>query len=450
VELAGRRAAVVGVGVSNMPLIRYLLRHGATVTACDRKSDLGDRAAELLRLGVRTVLGENYLQPMAEHDLIFLTPGIPKHLPEIEAARRRGATIAGEITLVLRHCRAPVIGITGTAGKTTTTTVIGEIMMATGRQTFVGGNIGTPLIEQVDAIPPEAVVVLELSSFQMQLAESSPQFALLTNITPNHLDVHASLEDYISAKKRIFRFQGKQDWTVLNADYLLVKECASEAPGRVAFFSRRGDPGGEAAAFLREDQLIFRRGSREFPTALTREVKLLGGHNLENLLAAMAVTYLAGASLQAVREVVTGFSGVEHRLEPIRTMNGIRWFNDSKATSPAETVAALETLEGPLILIAGGSDKGLPFEPMAELVCRKVKLLILTGPTAPRIAQAVDAAGGVPTAFAANLEEAVLIARENAAAGDTVLLSPACASFDLYRNFEERGRHFKQLVNALP
>lgn len=452
-EFQGKHAVVVGIGVSNMPLIRYLLSKGAQVTACDKKSesDLGERAAELRALGVALSTGEDYLAPLATHDLIFLTPGIPKHLPEIQAARERGALISGEIGLVLAACKAPVIGITGSAGKTTTTTLIGEIMKAAGKETYVGGNIGRPLIEQVESIPADAAVVLELSSFQLQLTGNrSPQIALLTNITPNHLDVHASMDEYVEAKKNIFRYQGPADTVVLNHGDELVRAFGDDARGRVVFFSRHGDPGTETCAFIREDDLIWRFRGQEFPTMKTSEIRLLGHHNWENVLAAMAVTYLAGAGMHAVRSVLTTFSGVEHRLEPVRELDGARWYNDSKATSPAEAVAALETLASPIVLVAGGSDKGIPFDPMAPLVAAKVKALILTGPTAPKIEAAVRAAGYDRVLHhAPDMAEAVRLARSEAAPGDNVVLSPGCASFDAYRNFEERGRHFKQLVNAL-
>jgi UDP-N-acetylmuramoylalanine--D-glutamate ligase len=453
VEFQGRTAVVVGIGISNLPLIRYLLAKGARVIACDKKSEaeLGERALELRRRGVELSTGPTYLEPLAQHDLIFLTPGIPKHLPEIAAARDRGATILGEIGLVMASCRAPVIGITGSAGKTTTTTLIGEIMKASGRETYVGGNIGTPLIEQVESIPESAAAVLELSSFQLQLTGGrSPQLSVITNISPNHLDVHASMEEYIEAKKNIFRFQRPHETVILNYGDPLVRSFAGEALGRVVFFWREGDPGTETCAFIRGDEVIFRYQGREYPVMKVWEIQLLGRHNQENVLAAVAAAFLAGAGLHAIRSVITRFTGVEHRLEPVREVDGARWYNDSKATSPAEAVAALETLEAPIVLIAGGSDKGIPFDPIAPLVAQKVKALILTGPTAPKIEQAVRAGGYTgPVHHAAGMAEAVQLARQAAAPGDNVVLSPACASFDAYRNFEERGRHFKQLVNEL-
>ncbi|HEY8345914.1 MAG TPA: UDP-N-acetylmuramoyl-L-alanine--D-glutamate ligase [Symbiobacteriaceae bacterium] len=452
-DFHGKPVVVVGIGVSNMPLIRHLRKKGAVVTACDRKSEaeLGERAEELRRLGVTLCTGAGYLEPLAHHDLIFLTPGIPKHLPEIEAARARGAIIVGEIGLVLAYCRAPVIGITGSAGKTTTTTLVGEILKAAGHQVYVGGNIGTPLVEQAESVPPEAKVVLELSSFQLQLTGGrSPHIGVITNISPNHLDVHASMEEYVEAKKNIFRYQKPEDIVILNADDPLVRSFAAEAPARVVFFSRQADPGTETCAFVRGDELIWRDQNREVPVLKVQELKLMGLHNLENALAAMAAAFLAGAGPEAVRSVLTTFAGVEHRLEPVRVINGARWYNDSKATSPTEAVAALRTLEAPIVLIAGGSDKGIPFDPMAPLVVEKVKALILTGPTAPKIEETVRRYGyNRVLHHARDMEEAVRLAYQEAQPGDNVVLSPACASFDAYRNFEERGRHFKSLVAAL-
>jgi UDP-N-acetylmuramoylalanine--D-glutamate ligase len=452
-DFTGKHAVVVGIGISNMPLIRYLLSKGAQVTACDRKSeaDLGERAEELRRLGVTLATGGEYLAPLADHDLIFLTPGIPKHLPQIQAARERGATFLSEIGLVMEHVKAPVIGITGSAGKTTTTTLVGRILEEAGRKVYVGGNIGRPLIEEVEQIPADAAVVLELSSFQLQLTGTrSPGISVVTNITPNHLDVHASMEEYIAAKQNIYRYQKPGDTVILNYDNELVRGFAADAPGRVVFFSRLEDPGTETCAFLRDEELIWRYNGQEFPTLQVGELQLLGLHNQENALAAMAATYLAGAGMHAVRSVLTTFTGVEHRIEPVRELDGAKWYNDSKATSPAESVACLSTLEAPLVLIAGGSDKGIPFDPMAPLVAQKVKALILTGPTGPKIEEAARRAGYDRTLrYAKDMAEAVQIAWQEAAPGDNVVLSPACASFDAYRNFEERGRHFKGLVNAL-
>ncbi|MCG0239519.1 MAG: UDP-N-acetylmuramoyl-L-alanine--D-glutamate ligase [Firmicutes bacterium] len=455
----GQRVAVVGLGKSNLPLIRWLRRKGAEVVACDRleADQLGDRIAELRELGVREFhLGAGYLDRLPEFGIICLTPGIPKHLPPIQAARARGAWITGEIPLVLALCRALVVGVTGSAGKTTTTTLVGEILKASGRQVYVGGNIGTPLIEQVESLPPDAVVVLELSSFQLQLATHSPRVAVLTNISPNHLDVHASMEEYVEAKKNIYRYQGPEGRVVINADHPGTVPLIPEVADRAVRFSLRGDPGGRMAAFLEDGNLVWRVEGHRQPVLRREELPLLGDHNVANALAALAAAFLAGGTFHAARQVLTRFQGVEHRLEPVRVLDGVRYINDSKATAPAETLAALAAIRDPIVLIAGGSDKGIPFDDLAAaLVGSHVHTLILTGATAGKIRRAVEAAAAARGVAPPRLVEvpdmaaAVQAARAAARPGDVVLLSPACASFDRYRSFEERGRHFKELVMAL-
>lgn len=458
-DFTGQKVAVVGLGRSNIPLIRWLLRHGAEVTACDQQpaAGLGDRYAELVQMGVADFsLGPGYLDRLTEFPVVFLTPGMRKDLPQIAAARAAGAQITGEIPLVLRLCRAPVLGITGSAGKTTTTSLVGEILRAGGLDVYVGGNIGAPLIEAVEEIPPTALVVLELSSFQLELAGRSPDIAVITNISPNHLDIHAGMDDYVDAKRRIYRFQGPGGRVVLNADNPGTAALAPEAGDRAVWFSRRGDPGGRAAAYADGNQLYWRLGDDRLPVLLRREVPLMGEHNVENVLAAVAASFLAGAGLRAVRRAVPAFAGVEHRLEPVRELDGVRYINDAKSTAPVETLAALAALRGPLVLIAGGYDKRLPFDELAAaVVAAPVHTLVLLGATASAIrtavAAAAAAAGGRGPAIveARDMAEAVALSRRHAHPGDVVLLSPACASYDMYRNFEERGRHFKQLVQAL-
>lgn len=455
----GRTIAVVGLGKSHMALIRWLLQQGARVAAFDQATPerLADRYRELQDLGVTDLsLGPDYLKRLPEYGTIFLTPGMPKYLPEIAAARAAGAEITGEIPLVLRLCKAKVVGITGSAGKTTTTTVIGEILRAAGLQTYVGGNIGTPLIETVESIPETAVVVLELSSFQLQLADRSPQVAVVTNLSPNHLDIHADMDEYVGAKKNIYRFQDASGRVVLNADNPVTRAMAAEAGDRAVLYSAGGDPGGRAAAYLDGDDLVWRVEQHRVPTLKRSEIKLLGRHNIENVLAALAATYLAGASLHAIRTVVPQFTGVEHRLEPVRTLDGVRYINDSKATAPVETLAALRAVPDAMVLICGGYDKKIPFDELGTaLVGSQVHTLVLTGVTADAIGAAVAqaaAAAGQPaprTVRAPGMAAAVQAARAAARPGNVVLLSPACASYDQYRNFEERGRHFKDLVHAL-
>lgn len=454
-DFQGERVAVVGLGKSNLPLIRFLLRNGAQVTACDRQTppDLGERYQELVRLGVNDfALGPGYLDRLSSFRRVYLTPGIPKHLPEIAAARAVGAVLSGEIDLVLQLCPAPVIGITGSAGKTTTTTLVGEVLLASGQEVLVGGNIGNPLIEQVEKIPTSARVVLELSSFQLHLATRSPQVAVITNVSPNHLDIHASMDEYVDAKRNIFRHQGEGGRVVLNADNPVTRAMAAEIGARAVLFSRTGDPGGAWAAFVQDDTVYWRMPPHHLvPVLALSEIRLLGAHNVENVLATVAAAFLGGGSLHGIRSVITTFTGVEHRLEPVRELHGVRYYNDSKATAPVETMAALAALPGPAVLIAGGYDKKIPFDDLAAAVARSaVHTVILTGPTAAAITSALAAAGArVAVVQVADMVAAVGEARCLARSGDTVLLSPACASYDQYRNFEERGRHFKGLVQAL-
>lgn len=455
-NLADRRVAVVGLAISNLALIRFLVKSGAKVTAFDQKTpdELGDRYHELQALGAEFSLGPGYLSRLPEFPLIFLTPGMKKDFPEIQEARARGAEISSETRLFFSLCPAPVVGITGSAGKTTTTTLIGEILKAEGhRRVLLGGNsFGKPPIEWIGELTPDDLVVLELSSFQLQLVERSPHIGALLNISPNHLDVHSSMEEYAEAKKNIFRFQNLGDWAVFNYDRPETRGMVDDVPGGTVFFSR--DRELKHGAFLRGNELIWRDGRREHLICNIDEIILPGRHNLENILAATAVSSLAGASPEAIRGVVTTFKGVEHRLELVRELDGVRYYNDSIATAPDRTLAALETFRAPIVLIAGGYDKKIPFEGLAAEVVRRVNVLILIGATADKIAGTVEKAAaefgsGPEIVRAGDLSRAVAAAREKAQPGDVVLLSPSCASYDQFRNFEERGRQFKGLVAAL-
>ncbi|MGE5554529.1 MAG: UDP-N-acetylmuramoyl-L-alanine--D-glutamate ligase [Betaproteobacteria bacterium] len=454
-HLAGKRVAVVGLGVSNVPLIRFLRRKGALVTGCDQKraEELGERVAELEALGCRLRLGPDYLSGLAGQEIIFLTPGMRKNLPAIERAKAAGTAVSSEIRLVFALCRAPILGITGSSGKTTTTMLCDRILKADGGEVWTGGNIGRPLIEAVEEIPPSAKVVLELSSFQLEDLTQSPCLAVVTNVTPNHLDQHASMEEYIEAKKRIFRFQGPQDICVLNRDNEVTRAMAGECPGRVVFFSRREQL--KEGAFLRGAELILRLDGREERLCNRTELRLLGVHNIENVLAASVATRLFGASLEAIHEAITTFTGAPHRLELVREVGGVRYYNDSIATTPARAMAGLASFDQPLILIAGGYDKKLPFDEFGRAAVQRTKGLILLGTTAGQIEQAVRRAAEELNQQApllvqvGSLAEAVVKAAELAQPGDVVLLSPACASYDMFRNFEERGERFRELVWGL-
>lgn len=476
--LRGRKAVVLGLGISNLAVIECLLRAGARVIAADRKtaSELGERYARLRALPVKMVLGRGYLSALDGQEIAFLTPGMRRDLPELARARRAGVEMSSETKLFFELCRAPIIGVTGSAGKTTTTTLVGLMLEKSRPGVFVGGNIGRPLVAAVGDIGAGDLVVLELSSFQLQDLGMSPHVAAVLNVSPNHLDVHPTMDDYVAAKKVIYRHQGPHDHCVFNEDNDVTREMAGDYATRLPAgpeghapirYSRRHEIGD--GAFLREDRLELRLRAygKGFPDATVcgrGDVKLLGEHNLENVLAASAVAGLAGANVEAIRAVATTFRGVEHRLEPVLELDGVGYYNDSIATAPERTIAALRALPGPMVVILGGYDKKLGFDGLAAelLGCGKVRAAVILGATAAKIEQALQtersrrAAAGLPedrvqvVRTTDDLGAAVNAARSTALPGDTIVLSPACASFDMFSNFEERGRAFKRLVTALP
>lgn len=451
---------MVGLGLSNLALVRFLLKRGARVTVLDRKpaAELADRLAELPPQ-VRTVLGPGYLDALEEpFDAVFLTPGMPKHLPQVEEARRRGAQISGEVPLFLQLCPARVVGVTGSAGKTTTSTLVARMLEASGFRVYLGGNVGVPLIEQVGDIPADARVVLELSSFQLELAERSPHVGVLLNLLPDHMDVHSSWEEYVAAKRRVFLYQTGEDFAVLNAEDDLVIQGARDVAGRPVFFGESGPfPAGawvEGVGAGR--QLVLRLPGEEVaPVCPVSSLRLVGRHNLLNALAATAAAGLVGARPQAMGQVLGSFTGVPHRLERVAEVEGVLYVNDSIATTPDRALAALAAIPGPLILIAGGYDKKLDFGRFARGLLGRVRHLILLGDTAPRIRAAVEGAAaeaGLPgpvVHVVADMARAVERAHAVARPGDTVLLSPACASFGLFRDYRERGTVFKEMVGRL-
>ncbi|HHV54233.1 MAG TPA: UDP-N-acetylmuramoyl-L-alanine--D-glutamate ligase [Firmicutes bacterium] len=466
----GRRVAVVGLGTSNLAVIRYLLQRGAQVEGRDQKNlaELGDVGAELARLPVKLRLGPGYLEGLTEYDAVFVTPGISRHKPELVELKTSGVPILSEIGVVLEECRATVLGITGTSGKTTTTTLVGKIMEAAGRQTFVGGNIGQPLIEVAASIPPEAMVVLELSSFQLEMLDRSPQGALVTNVTPNHLDMHADMAEYVAAKERIFRFQGPRDVAVFNLDNEYTRKMAEEAPSRRLWFSLEEEPG--AGAWLAGEAIYWRgRENQGAEKVVQREEILLPGmHNVANVAAACALTGAFGAPVSAMAQVARTFRGVPHRLQvvgegTVRGKANVTFINDSIATTPSRTVAAIRAMTRPTVLLLGGYDKHLPFDELAEELMQPespVTAVVLLGATAEKIGAAMAAAkerGGralerarpLQVLRAASFAQAVQMAAEVVPPGGVVLLSPACASYDMFRNFEERAHVFEQLAQEL-
>jgi UDP-N-acetylmuramoylalanine--D-glutamate ligase len=452
-ELSGKRIAVVGLAANNTPLIKYLVSSGSFVTALDRKtpSELGDYLRQLRDLPIEYHLGSDYLKYLYGHDEVFLSPGIPRNLPEIQAAIKAGVSFSSEMELFFSVSPGPIIGVTGSSGKTTTTTIIGLIMERCG-SARVGGNIGRPPISFLSELTEETQVVLELSSFQLQSMTNSPNIALVTNVTPNHLDVHVDMEEYIEAKTQILRHQNPQDYAVLNLDNEITRKMAGTTPGRVYFFSRTEKL--LEGAFFWRGELILRLNNEEEIICGRDEMPLPGDHNVENVLAAALTCRLAGAPIRVIQDVVTKFTGVEHRLELVREYKGVKYYNDSISTTPDRAMAGLAAIPAPILLIVGGYDKHLPFHDFAALAVERCKAVILIGATAPIIREALEMAEEktgrvIEKINAGSLHEAIVKSRDAASPGDVVLLSPACASYDMFRNFEERGKLFKEIVNGL-
>ncbi|WP_409069053.1 UDP-N-acetylmuramoyl-L-alanine--D-glutamate ligase [Clostridium sp. FAM 1755] len=444
-----KKVAVVGIGVSNRPLIKFLVKLGAEVTAFDKKhrEKLGSISSELEGIGVNLVLGEDYLDKLDGYDVIFKTPSMRIDRPEFVKAKEAGAYITSEMEEFIKYCPAKIFGITGSDGKTTTTTLIYEILRKEGYKTWVGGNIGTPLFANIEEIKEDHMVVLELSSFQLMTMDVSPEISLITNLSPNHLDVHKDFEEYVDAKKNIFKHQENNDLLVLNKDDKLTDEMEKESLGKILKFSlveKLND-----GACLIDDKLTVL--GKE--VCHSKDVKLKGRHNIANLLAAFCMVNKF-VSIDSMKYVATNFSGVEHRCEFIREVNGVKYYNDSIASSPSRTLAGLNTFEKPVILIAGGYDKKIPFEPLAEGGYDKIKTLILMGNTKNKIKAAfekviLDKKSNMKIVTVDSMEEAVKMAYKISEEGDIITLSPACASFDMYPNFEIRGNEFKNIVNGL-
>ncbi len=450
-SLRGKTVAVIGIGVSNTPLLRLLLREGIAVTACDRsdRAKLGALAEELEAAGAVLRLGDGYLQDL-DQDVIFRTPGLRPDVPELEAARARGSVITSEMEVFFQVCPCPIIAVTGSDGKTTTTTIIAELLRAAGHTVHVGGNIGHPLLAESDTIRPTDWAVLELSSFQLMTMTRSPHIAVLTNLAPNHLDVHKSMEEYVWAKENIFRHQQPGDIAVFNLDNAITRELSAHAPGRALYFSRQAEP--ENGVFLRGDAVISRRDGHERQIMTTEDIRLPGVHNVENYMAAIAAVDGLVPD-ETIRTFARTFNGVEHRIELVRTWRGVRFYNDSIASSPSRTIAGLRSFKEKVILIAGGYDKHIPFDVLGPEVVEHVKLLILCGSTADKIRAAVEQAPGYRPGHPEILDvtpfqRAVETARDRAVPGDVVTLSPACAAFDQFKNFMERGKTFKSIVNS--
>jgi UDP-N-acetylmuramoylalanine--D-glutamate ligase len=457
---AGKRITIMGLGFfgGTIGLARFLVSQGAQVTVTDVKSadDLQDSVAALEGLSVRFVLGGHARADFTDVDMVFASPAVREDSPYLVAARLRGVPIDTEMNLFIRLCRGSIIGVTGSNGKTTTTSLIGAILRAANPRTRVGGNIGRSLLPEVAAIEPGDPVVLELSSFQLAALAAvrrSPHIALFLNLAPNHLDRHGSMEQYLAAKMQIFAYQGPEDVALLNADDPHLQSLAGGLHSQCRFFSC--ERAMTTGAWLDGERLVVSHAGTTSEVCRLEDITLLGRHNVANVLAAVAAADAWGVPLVEMRAAIRAFAGVEHRLERVRERAAVSFYNDSIATSPTATLAALAAIQQPIWLIAGGYDKGISFQALGEAIVQRVKGVCLIGTTAPQIAQAIEAARppgrDLPTiTFCSDLRDAVRVASDAANPGDVVLLSPACASYDQFRNFVERGRLFKQLVSELP
>jgi UDP-N-acetylmuramoylalanine--D-glutamate ligase len=446
--IKGKKIAVIGIGVSNTPLIEMLASHGAYVTACDKKTkaELGSTAQKLEEMGVNFSLGEGYMDALS-HDMIFKTPGMRFDHPKLLEAKEKGAIITSEMEVFFSLCPAKIFAVTGSDGKTTTTTLIYHILKEAGYRCHLGGNIGKPLLPEIEDIQPSDQVIVELSSFQLHTMKKSPHIAVVTNVSPNHLDIHKSMEEYVDAKKSIFAYQTPKDRVVLNYENDITKSFADEAKGDVIFFSKKPLSKG---IFIKDGAIVAALGNGEEKIVDLKDIRIPGMHNVENFMAAAAA--VAGlVEWTAVEKVAKEFGGVAHRIEFVRELNGVKYYNDSIASSPSRTIAGLYSFSQKLIVIAGGYDKHIPFDGLGEELCQRAKTVVLMGMTAPKIKEAIQKAPQYlrekPQLIeCTQLPEAVKAARSVARYGDVVVLSPACASFDLFKNFEDRGNQFKELV----
>ena len=446
-ELNGKKVIVIGLARTGVATSLFCARHGATVTAVDTRpeSELTDASAKLRAAGVTLHLGGYTEQILAGQDLVVPSPGVPADADILKAARTRKIPVWSEIELADRFLNGRLVGITGSNGKTTTTSLIDHILKNSGFSTLLAGNIGTPLIDVVEKTTDQTITVAELSSFQLELIDTfRPNISVFLNLTPDHLDRHGSMEAYAAAKARVFEKQTTSDFAVLNADDPASTPYAPTKP-KVFWFSRKQRVA--QGAFLRGDEIVFRHDGEEEVILKQSEIPLPGAHNLENVLAAVAATRLAGAEPVAIARAIRTFAGVEHRLEFVTEHNGVRYYNDSKATNVDATLKALDAFPGRILIILGGKDKGSDYTVLQAPLREKAILALLIGAAAQKIESQIT--GSVAIERAGTLERAVESASRTAHPGDIVLLAPACASFDHFENYEHRGRVFKQLVHEL-
>lgn len=454
-EIRTKKVAVLGIGISNTPLIRYLGDLGVQITAfdCAQESALKPAMDAFNGLDIQYSLGLNYLEALRGFDMIFKTPKVRFDIPELLREAEAGAEITSEMEVFCKLCPARIIAVTGSDGKTTTTTLIYKILSRHGYKCWLGGNIGTPLLDKIDEIDEKDMVILELSSFQLHTMRNRIHTAVVTNLSPNHLDVHKSMQEYADAKRNIFLYQNGNDTLVVNYDNEVTREFAQEGLGRIVLFSRQHEL--DEGVFLSREDIIYRSGKKDLKVLNLEDIVLPGVHNIENYMAAIAAT-INFADPEDFKNIAVTFRGVEHRSEHVRDLNGVSFYNDSIGSSPTRTIATINSFKDKVILIAGGYDKHIPYDEIGKSLVDKVKCLVLLGQTAGKIEKAlkdeIERTGkgtDISIIHCFTLEEAVKKAYESAAQGDTIVLSPASASFDMFKNFEERGLAFKNIVNSL-
>ncbi len=447
--------AFIGAGVTNKTCIELFAKYGANITLCDKKNSLEDfkeYGETLKKLNVKLSLGKDYLNGLLNQDMIMRTPGFEYYTKELQDAKESGTQISSEMELFFELCPCKIIAVTGSDGKTTTTTLIANMLTSAGENVHLGGNLGRALLPIAETINEQDWAVVELSSFQLISMRQSPHIAVVTNVTPNHLDHHKDMFEYIDAKRNILIYQSKGDKAVLGYENEISNSMQKDVKGDMCWFTRKSLL--QSGAYLnKEGMLVYCEDNKETQICHKDEIALRGEHNIENVLAAASAVYNI-VNVKHIAKVARSFTGVEHRIEPVRNINGVMWYNDSIATSPTRVIAGLKAFNQKLIIIAGGSDKGISFEPLVPELLNHVKTIILTGATANKIDSAIRenenfAKSKLEIIHASSMEDAVNKANECAKEGDIVSLSPACASFDIYTNFEERGNHFKKLVNML-
>lgn len=452
-NINGKRVAFIGVGTSNLPLIKQFSDKGARVIACDRKSfeDLGENAVLAKQYGAELNFGEDYLSTI-DADIVFRSPGTPFYKEELVKLRERGVVLTSEMEVFFELCPCKTIAITGSDGKTTTTTIISELLKASGKKVHLGGNIGNPLLPEIENISCDDYAVVELSSFQLISMRKSPDIAVVTNLAPNHLDIHKDMEEYVESKKNIILHQNAFSKAIVNLDNKITNSFELDIRGEKVKFSTKEKL--YNGAFLDKTTLCYSDYGKITEIMDIKDIKIPGMHNVENFLAAISAVW-GIVDVDTIVKVAKTFGGVAHRAEFVREYNGVKYYNDSIASSPTRTaLGTLSLYDEKIIIIAGGYDKNIPYEPLGPIINKKVKLLVLLGDTAPKIEKAVKEAENynaneIDIVNVDNMEQAVLAVVERAKEGDIVSLSPASASFGLYKNFEERGNHFKSIVNSL-